>query len=101
VSFQQACQVFKDPMALTLFDEEHSLDEERFLLCFSPMIALHFNEARSRFSHSHDRRLLISIMRSLSACSSLIVFTLSVDRTYASAEPREIMVDEDDELEAT
>lgn len=30
VSFQQASQVFKDPMALTLFDEEHSLDEDRW-----------------------------------------------------------------------
>jgi uncharacterized DUF497 family protein len=30
VSFQQATQVFKDLMALTLFDEEHSLDEERW-----------------------------------------------------------------------
>jgi uncharacterized DUF497 family protein len=30
VSFQQASQVFKDSMALTLFDEEHSLDEERW-----------------------------------------------------------------------
>lgn len=30
VSFQQASQIFKDPMALTLFDEEHSLDEERW-----------------------------------------------------------------------
>jgi uncharacterized protein len=30
VSFQQASQVFRDPMALTLFDEEHSLDEERW-----------------------------------------------------------------------
>jgi uncharacterized DUF497 family protein len=30
VSFQQASQVFKDSMALTVFDEEHSLDEERW-----------------------------------------------------------------------
>ncbi len=30
VSFQQATQVFKDPIALTLFDEEHGLDEERW-----------------------------------------------------------------------
>ncbi|NJL56955.1 BrnT family toxin [bacterium] len=31
VRFQQACQVFQDPMALTLFDQEHSLDEDRWI----------------------------------------------------------------------
>ncbi|MGB7415480.1 MAG: BrnT family toxin [Thermosynechococcaceae cyanobacterium] len=31
ISFRLATQVFKDPRALTLFDEEHSLDEERWM----------------------------------------------------------------------
>ncbi|MEO1094709.1 MAG: BrnT family toxin [Cyanobacteria bacterium J06638_28] len=29
ISFDQAATVFKDPNALSLFDEEHSQDEER------------------------------------------------------------------------
>ena len=31
VTFREATQVFKDPMALTLFDEEHSLSQERWV----------------------------------------------------------------------
>jgi uncharacterized protein len=31
VSFREATLTFKDPMALTLFDEEHSIDEERWI----------------------------------------------------------------------
>lgn len=31
VSFQLATSVFRDPLALTIFDEEHSDDEERWV----------------------------------------------------------------------
>ena len=31
VSFEQAATVFRDPLALSIFDEEHSGDEERWL----------------------------------------------------------------------
>lgn len=31
ISFRQAAFVFKDPMAMTLFDEEHSEIEERWI----------------------------------------------------------------------
>ncbi len=31
VSFREATEVFKDPMALSLFDDEHSLSEERWI----------------------------------------------------------------------
>ena len=31
VSFEDACTVFKDPKALTLFDEQHSEYEERWI----------------------------------------------------------------------
>jgi len=29
ISFQQATQIFKDPAMMTVFDEAHSLDEDR------------------------------------------------------------------------
>jgi uncharacterized protein len=31
ISFRQATQVFKDPLAMSLFDEEHSFDEDRWV----------------------------------------------------------------------
>ncbi|MGA0201234.1 MAG: BrnT family toxin [Prochlorotrichaceae cyanobacterium] len=31
ITFREATQIFKDPMALTLFDEEHSLNEDRWI----------------------------------------------------------------------
>lgn len=31
ITFREATQVFKDSMALTVFDEDHSLDEERWV----------------------------------------------------------------------
>ena len=31
VSFRLAASVFRDPLALTIFDEEHSNDEERWI----------------------------------------------------------------------
>lgn len=31
VSFRLATSVFRDPLALTIFDEEHSIDEERWV----------------------------------------------------------------------
>ena len=31
VSFAEAAEVFHDPLALTLFDEEHGYDEERWI----------------------------------------------------------------------
>jgi len=31
VAFAEACSVFEDPMFITLLDEEHSADEERFI----------------------------------------------------------------------
>jgi len=31
VSFEEASSVFKDPMALTVFDEDHSSDEDRWI----------------------------------------------------------------------
>jgi uncharacterized DUF497 family protein len=31
ISFEQAAEVFLDPLQLTLFDEDHSDDEERWL----------------------------------------------------------------------
>jgi len=31
VSFEQATAVFRDPRALTLFDDEHSITEERWI----------------------------------------------------------------------
>jgi uncharacterized protein len=31
VSFRQAMAVFRDPLALTLYDDEHSDDEERWI----------------------------------------------------------------------
>ena len=31
VSFEQATTVFQDPRALTLFDDEHSITEERWV----------------------------------------------------------------------
>jgi uncharacterized protein len=31
ISFRQATQVFKDPMAMSMFDEEHSFDEDRWI----------------------------------------------------------------------
>lgn len=31
VTFREATQVFQDPMALTLFDQEHSIDEDRWI----------------------------------------------------------------------
>jgi uncharacterized DUF497 family protein len=31
VSFRLATSVFTDPLALTIFDEEHSIDEERWV----------------------------------------------------------------------
>ena len=31
VSFEQATAVFQDPLALTLFDDEHSITEERWI----------------------------------------------------------------------
>ena len=32
VSFEEACSVFMDPKAIQFFDNEHSSDEDRFLL---------------------------------------------------------------------
>lgn len=32
VSFRLAASVFRDPLALTIFDEEHSDDEERWVM---------------------------------------------------------------------
>jgi uncharacterized DUF497 family protein len=31
VSFEEAKTVFNDPMSLTIFDEEHSTDEQRYI----------------------------------------------------------------------
>ena len=31
VSFRLATSVFRDPLAVTIFDEEHSIDEERWV----------------------------------------------------------------------
>lgn len=31
VSFEEATEVFRDPKALTMFDEDHSEDEERWI----------------------------------------------------------------------
>lgn len=31
VSFEEAAEVFRDPLALTLFDENHGQDEERWI----------------------------------------------------------------------
>lgn len=31
VSFEEAASVFEDPLFITLVDEEHSLDEERYI----------------------------------------------------------------------
>jgi uncharacterized protein len=31
ISFRQATQVFKDPLAMSVFDEEHSFDEDRWV----------------------------------------------------------------------
>jgi uncharacterized protein len=31
ISFRQATQIFKDPMAMSMFDEEHSFDEDRWV----------------------------------------------------------------------
>lgn len=31
VSFQQAATVFSDPLAITYYDPDHSIDEDRFL----------------------------------------------------------------------
>ena len=31
VSFERACTVFKDPNALSIYDEEHSEEEERWI----------------------------------------------------------------------
>jgi uncharacterized protein len=31
VSFRLATSVFRDPLALTIFDDEHSIDEERWV----------------------------------------------------------------------
>ncbi len=31
ISFRQATQVFKDPIAMSMFDEEHSFDEDRWV----------------------------------------------------------------------
>jgi uncharacterized DUF497 family protein len=36
ISFRLATQVFRDPMAMTLFDEEHSEDEERWITLGKP-----------------------------------------------------------------
>ena len=32
VSFEQACSVFSDPLALTIYDKEHSEKEDRWIL---------------------------------------------------------------------
>jgi len=32
VSFEEAESAFSDPLALTMYDEEHSVDEERYVL---------------------------------------------------------------------
>ncbi len=38
VSFEEACTVFDDPLFITFLDEEHSIDEERYItLGFSKM----------------------------------------------------------------
>ena len=31
IAFEEAIDVFKDPKALTLYDDEHSIDEERWI----------------------------------------------------------------------
>lgn len=31
VSFDEACSVFDDPILITVIDEEHSMDEERYI----------------------------------------------------------------------
>jgi uncharacterized DUF497 family protein len=31
VNFEEACSVFDDPLFITVLDEEHSTDEERFI----------------------------------------------------------------------
>ena len=31
VSFEEACSVFDDPLFITVLDEEHSIDEERYI----------------------------------------------------------------------
>lgn len=31
ISFEHAAEIFQDPMALTIFDNEHSIDEERWI----------------------------------------------------------------------
>ncbi len=31
VSFRQATSIFRDPLALTIFDEEHSVNEDRWV----------------------------------------------------------------------
>lgn len=43
VSFSEAATIFGDPLAITVFDPDHSEEEDRFLT----------------FGHSHEGRLLV------------------------------------------
>lgn len=61
ISFRQATQVFKDPMAMSMFDEEHSFDEDRWVTVgltssFQYLLVVH------TFDQTNDRTTEIRII---------------------------------------
>jgi uncharacterized DUF497 family protein len=57
VSFEEAATVFDDPMFITFIDDEHSLDEERYITIglSSRGRLLIFGPRRAEGSHSHHQ----------------------------------------------
>lgn len=62
VSFEQACYVFSDPFALTLFDQPHSELEDRWIL-----LGKSFNETLLTVVHTYKDRDGVEFVRIISA----------------------------------
>jgi uncharacterized DUF497 family protein len=63
VSFQRASKVFLDPFAITIFDEEHSEDEDRWIT-----IGAENNEVLLVVVHTfRDEKLQSAVIRIISA----------------------------------
>ncbi|WP_044406487.1 BrnT family toxin [Thiomicrospira microaerophila] len=65
VSFEQACYVFSDPFALTIYDEAHSESEDRWIL-----LGKSFNETILTVVHTYKDLEGIEKVRIISARKS-------------------------------
>lgn len=52
ISFEEACTIFDDPLFITFYDEEHSIDEERYIT-----IGMSNLKKMLLVAHTDDKRL--------------------------------------------